>query len=121
MEKHGVLLIDKPQGMTSHDVVGQVRRWLGQKSVGHAGTLDPLATGLLVLLVGKATKISDYLLNGDKEYRVRVRLGCTTDTDDVTGEVLEEKDPSGVSKETLCKPYSPCAGSWSCRFPYSRL
>jgi len=63
MEKHGVLLIDKPSGMTSHDVVGKVRRWLGQKSVGHAGTLDPLATGLLVLLVGKATKISDYLLS----------------------------------------------------------
>jgi tRNA pseudouridine55 synthase len=87
---HGLLLIDKPSGCTSHDVVARVRRALRMKGVGHAGTLDPLASGLLVLLVGEATKISDYILNGDKGYEVTVRLGVVTDTMDVMGEVLSE-------------------------------
>jgi tRNA pseudouridine55 synthase len=88
---NGVLLIDKPSGLTSHDVVHQVRRTLGIRGIGHAGTLDPLASGLLVLLVGEATKISDYLLNGDKGYHVTVRLGVSTDSMDSTGQVLRER------------------------------
>jgi tRNA pseudouridine55 synthase len=87
----GLLLIDKPTGITSHDVVREVRRALGQSSVGHTGTLDPLATGLMVLVLGEATKLSDYLLMSDKSYRVKIRLGMTTDTLDRTGRVLTEK------------------------------
>lgn len=85
---HGLLLVDKPEGMTSHDVVGKVRQALGVKSVGHTGTLDPMASGLMVLLIGEATKLSDYLLNGNKGYQLESRLGQTTDTLDRTGEVI---------------------------------
>ena len=91
MSAHGVLLVDKPSGITSHDVVARVRRWLGIKAVGHAGTLDPMATGLLVLLVGEATKISDYLLRGNKGYQLKLKLGIETDSLDITGEVLQTK------------------------------
>ena len=87
---NGLLLIDKPVGLTSHDVVYRVRRTLGLRGIGHAGTLDPLASGLLILLVGEATKVSDYLLNGDKGYEFRVRLGLKTDSMDITGKVLAE-------------------------------
>jgi tRNA pseudouridine55 synthase len=95
---NGVLLVDKEPGMTSHDVVAKARRALGIRSIGHAGTLDPLASGLLLLLVGEATKISDYLLNGDKSYEVTVRLGLETDSMDITGKILTEtslRDPLG--------------------------
>lgn len=87
----GLLLVNKPSKLTSHDVVARVRRILGTKSVGHAGTLDPLASGLLVLLCGEATKISDYVLSGDKSYRVKVLFGVETDTLDTDGEVLREE------------------------------
>ena len=95
----GILKIHKPKGLTSHDVVGRVRRLIGQKEVGHAGTLDPMAEGLMILLLGQATKISDYILNGDKAYRARVRLGVSTDTWDMDGEVLEEKALSFSAEE----------------------
>jgi tRNA pseudouridine55 synthase len=102
---HGVLLVDKQPGCTSHDVVAQVRRILNTRSVGHAGTLDPLASGLLVVLVGEATKLSDYLLTGDKGYTVTVKLGLETDTDDVDGKVLcthtEFSMPSTVSLDSV--------------------
>lgn len=88
---NGVLLVDKDIGLTSHDVVAKARRLLGMKSIGHAGTLDPMASGLLLLLVGEATKVSDYLLTGDKGYEVTVRLGVRTDSMDITGKVLEQK------------------------------
>ncbi len=88
---HGLLLIDKPKGVTSHDVVGRARRILGIKSIGHAGTLDPLASGLMILLIGEGTKVSDYLLNGNKTYEVKVRLGLKTDSMDITGQVLVER------------------------------
>ncbi|MBY0555238.1 tRNA pseudouridine(55) synthase TruB [bacterium] len=88
---NGLLLINKPQGLTSHDVVSRVRRILHTKEVGHSGTLDPLATGLMVLLIGEATKLSSYVTEGDKSYKVGVKLGVTTDTLDVTGSVLAEK------------------------------
>jgi len=92
MEKniHGLLLIHKPSGITSHDVINQVRRRLHTKEVGHAGTLDPLAEGLMVLLLGEATKMSSYVLEKNKQYEVTLKLGIETDTLDITGKVLKE-------------------------------
>jgi tRNA pseudouridine55 synthase len=87
---HGILLIHKPSGITSHDVINQVRRRLGTKEVGHAGTLDPLAEGLMVLLVGEATKMSNYVLERNKQYEVTLKLGLETDTLDITGKILRE-------------------------------
>lgn len=86
----GLLLLDKPSGPTSHDLVMAVRRGAHEKRVGHAGTLDPLATGLLVICVGAATRLSDYLRDKDKRYRARVRLGQTTTTYDAEGEIVAE-------------------------------
>lgn len=90
-ELEGVLLIDKPPGMTSHDVVDRVRRVLRMKRIGHAGTLDPMATGLLIILVGKATKLSQYLMSLDKEYEGTITLGSTTNTHDAEGEVVSTR------------------------------
>jgi tRNA pseudouridine55 synthase len=84
----GVLLVDKPQGMTSHDIVARMRRVFRMKKIGHAGTLDPMATGLLLILVGKATKVSQYLMSMDKEYTGTVKLGEVTDSQDADGEVV---------------------------------
>ena len=81
----GALIIDKPAGMTSHDVVARVRRILGQRRVGHTGTLDPFATGVLVVLVGRATRLAQFLSGAEKEYEAIIRLGYATDTGDVTG------------------------------------
>lgn len=97
MDTHGLLLLDKPEDLTSHDVVARVRRILRQKTVGHTGTLDPLATGLMVLVLGDATKLSDYLIAEDKSYRVRVRFGVKTDTLDRTGQVLAERSCDGLN------------------------
>lgn len=88
----GLYLINKPGKMTSHDVVAKVRRVLGTREVGHAGTLDPMATGLMIVLVGEATKISDYVLNGNKGYHLKVKLGLETDTLDTDGEILSQQD-----------------------------
>jgi tRNA pseudouridine55 synthase len=87
---HGVLLVDKAPGMTSHDVVAVVRRRLETKKVGHCGTLDPMATGLLIVVVGKATKIQDLLMAEDKEYEGTICLGITTRTQDREGEIISE-------------------------------
>ena len=85
---HGVLVVDKPQGPTSHDVVARVRRALDTRAVGHAGTLDPMATGVLVLAVGEATKLVRWLTADDKTYRATVTLGAETDTLDAEGEIV---------------------------------
>lgn len=87
-EPSGVLLIDKPAGLTSHDVVGRIRRLFGTRRVGHTGTLDPMATGVLVLLVGRAAKAAEYLTAHEKCYEAILRLGLTTDTEDTTGNTL---------------------------------
>lgn len=87
----GILLVDKPQGITSHDVVAKMRRVFHIKKVGHAGTLDPMATGLLLILIGKATKASQYLMSMDKEYVGTVKLGVITDSQDADGEITEER------------------------------
>lgn len=86
--RDGILIIDKPSGLTSHDVVNRVRRAVKIRQVGHAGTLDPLATGVLVVCLGQATRVSEYLLGHDKAYRATIRLGVETKTYDADGEVL---------------------------------
>jgi len=88
----GILLLDKPAGLTSHDVVNRVRRATGERRVGHAGTLDPMATGLLVVLVGPATRLAPYLTAADKTYVARIAFGSETDTDDAEGEVVRTAD-----------------------------
>jgi tRNA pseudouridine55 synthase len=97
----GVLIVNKEAGWTSHDVVAKVRRVLGENKVGHAGTLDPSATGVLPILVGRATRIAEYLIDWDKEYRAVLRLGETTDTQDATGTVLSIIDPREVDEAAL--------------------
>src|SRR5215208_2220109 len=84
----GLLLVDKPAGMTSHDVVQQVRRIYGERSIGHLGTLDPFATGLLVLLLGRATRLATFIETEPKVYEATIRFGSETDTDDATGTVI---------------------------------
>lgn len=97
----GILLVDKPTGWTSHDVVAKVRGHFRLNKVGHGGTLDPMATGLLVLLIGRATKISSTIMDGDKTYSATIQLGRTTTTQDIEGEILKESDPSAVTKEQI--------------------
>ena len=99
---NGILLIDKPEGFTSHDVVAKLRGMVHQKRIGHAGTLDPLATGLLVVLLGSATRASDAASGQDKEYIARLRLGMETDTQDSTGTVLRQCEVN-VSREDVQK------------------
>ena len=100
-EIEGVLLVDKPIGMTSHDVVYRLRRKLQIQRVGHAGTLDPLATGLLIMLVGKATKISQYLMSVDKVYEGEITLGVKTNSQDAEGEVMETRPVPELTEEQL--------------------
>ena len=88
----GVLVIDKPQGLTSHDVVAAARRALGEKRIGHTGTLDPLATGILPLAVGRATRLVRFLTASDKDYDATIRFGATTDSYDVTGNETRRTD-----------------------------
>jgi tRNA pseudouridine55 synthase len=90
-ELEGILLVDKPGDHTSHDVVARLRGKLKMKRIGHAGTLDPMATGLLIILVGKATRVSQYLISLDKEYEGTIELGKVTDTQDADGEMMETR------------------------------
>ena len=91
-EPSGVLIVHKQAGMTSHDVVGKIRRLYGTRRVGHTGTLDPMATGVLVVLIGRAAKASEYLVTDRKTYRAGLRLGIRTDTEDTTGAVLSTSE-----------------------------
>ena len=100
----GILLVDKPQGITSHDVVNRLRRKINMKRIGHAGTLDPMATGLLIMLVGKATKTSQYLISLDKTYEGTIKFGVETDSQDADGQVVAEKPlPEGLNNEVVLK------------------
>jgi len=90
--RDGIILVDKPRGATSHDVVDIIRKRFGYRKVGHAGTLDPMATGLLIILLGRFTKKSDHFLNCDKEYIARLLFGVSTDTGDADGNVKARKD-----------------------------
>jgi tRNA pseudouridine55 synthase len=100
-ELDGVLLVDKPGDHTSHDVVARLRRKLNMKRIGHAGTLDPMATGLMILLIGKATKISQYLISLDKAYEGTIELGKVTDSQDADGEVLETRPVPPLTEEAV--------------------
>src|SRR5450755_4807314 len=87
-QRGGLVVVDKPPGLTSHDVVARVRRLAGTKRVGHAGTLDPMATGVLLVGIGRATRLLGHLALHDKDYLATMRLGVTTSTDDAEGEVV---------------------------------
>ena len=100
-EIEGVLLVDKPIGMTSHDVVYRLRRKLQIQRIGHAGTLDPMATGLLIMLIGKATRISQYLISVDKVYEGEITLGSTTNSQDAEGEVMETRPVPPLTEPEL--------------------
>jgi len=97
----GILIVDKPKGITSHDVVDFVRRRFDIEKAGHAGTLDPAATGVLVILIGKATKLSAKFTGSDKEYEAVMALGKKTDSGDSEGKVLSEKDCRGIEEERI--------------------
>ncbi len=107
----GVLLVNKPPEITSYKVVEKIKRHLGLKKVGHGGTLDPFATGLLVILIGKATKTSRYLLNEDKEYEGVISLGVETDTFDIEGKVLSKKEVAGADDEKIKNIFASFLGS----------
>ncbi|CAN5318968.1 tRNA pseudouridine(55) synthase TruB [soil metagenome] len=106
----GVLLVDKPQGITSHDAVSRTRKTIGPRRVGHAGTLDPMATGLLVLGVNGATRLLTWVVGLDKEYTATIRLGADTNTDDAEGELGELADVSGVTEEAVASGVAALTG-----------
>jgi len=118
----GLLLVDKPAGITSHDVVLQVRRLLGESKIGHSGTLDPMATGLLILLVGAATKKQEAFQRMPKAYSGAALLGIETDTGDLEGQVMAEKPVPALSSEALADRMQAWTGTLSLPAPkYSAI
>lgn len=107
-EPDGVLIVDKHAGVTSHDIVNQIRRLYETKKVGHTGTLDPMATGILVILIGRAAKASEYLTCDRKRYLATLRLGLTTDTEDITGTVLSRSEtiPDGSALQSILPEFT---------------
>ena len=107
LERGGVLAVNKPCGITSHDVVNIVRKIYGTKKVGHTGTLDPMASGVLVILVGRAVKATEYISSSHKKYKATLRLGITTDTEDITGTVLTESNeiPGSDKVKQVCREF----------------
>ena len=121
MSLEGIINIDKPQGITSHDVVNQLRRLSGIRRVGHAGTLDPLATGVLLLCIGRATRLSEYMVGQLKGYEATVRLGQVTDSYDADGEIISEQAIS-VSRSDIIEALDPFRGLIQQRAPiYSAI
>lgn len=112
----GILVLDKPKGKTSRDIVNQVSKILNTKKIGHTGTLDPMATGVLVLCIGKATKLVEVITAYDKEYIAEVTLGLRTDTLDISGNVLEEEDIK-IPKEKIKKVLKNMIGSYEQTVP----
>ena len=108
--KDGIINIYKPAGMTSHDVIYKLRKILGIKKLGHTGTLDPLATGVLPVCIGKATRVCEYLDDDFKKYRCTMVLGIETDTQDVTGEIIRRADVSGIRPEDVYKAFEGFSG-----------
>ena len=107
---HGFLNVDKPAGMTSHDVVARLRRLAGQKRVGHGGTLDPAATGVLPVALGEATRLVNYLVDGRKRYTAVIRLGVVTTTDDAEGAVVSEQPVPDLAQAELQAVLSTITG-----------
>ncbi|MFD4959336.1 tRNA pseudouridine(55) synthase TruB [Microbacterium sp. NPDC058389] len=110
MAAAGILLVDKPQGITSHDVVARARRALGTRKIGHAGTLDPMATGLLVLGVEGATRLLTFVVGLDKTYEATIRLGVSTDTDDADGQTVATVDASSLDSARIAERITPLTG-----------
>lgn len=108
----GVLLVDKAEGMTSHDVVALVRRRLHVRKVGHCGTLDPIATGLLLITVGRGTKVQDLLMSEDKEYAGTFVLGVTTDTQDRQGEVIQQRPVPALNETQIRAAFEKFRGDF---------
>ena len=108
----GVLLVDKAEGMTSHDVVALTRRKLATKKIGHCGTLDPIATGLLLLTVGRGTKVQDLLMSEDKEYAGTFLLGVTTDTQDRQGEVIQQRPVPPLKEDQIRAAFEKFRGDF---------
>ena len=108
----GVLLVDKAEGMTSHDVVALARRQLGTRKIGHCGTLDPIATGLLLLTVGRGTKVQDLLMSEDKEYAGTFALGITTDTQDREGEVIQRRPVPALNEHEIRATFEKFRGDF---------
>lgn len=108
----GVLLVDKGQDMTSHDVVAVARRCLNMKKIGHCGTLDPMATGMLILVLGNGTRLSDLLMSEDKEYVGTLTLGATTSTQDAEGEILEQKPVPELTMEQVTAAFDAFKGDF---------
>lgn len=108
---NGILLLDKPAGMTSHDVVRRVRRVCKTRRVGHTGTLDPMATGVLVVAVGEGTRIVEFLMEGRKSYRATLKLGETTDTQDAEGTIVAQADWSRVTETSVRRVFEGLTGS----------
>src|SRR4051812_27459175 len=108
----GVLLVDKAEGMTSHDVVNIVRRKLDIKKVGHCGTLDPLATGLLLITIGRGTKIQDLLMSEDKSYTGTLTLGATTSTQDRQGEITESRPVPELNEDQIRAAFNKFRGDF---------
>ena len=108
----GVLLVDKAPDMTSHDVVAVARRTVNQKKIGHCGTLDPMATGLLILVMGRGTKISDLLMSEDKEYVGTIKLGEVTSTQDGQGEIIESHEVPEYGEAQICDAFEAFAGDF---------
>lgn len=111
-EIDGVLLVDKAQGMTSHDVVAIARRVLNTKKVGHCGTLDPMATGLLIITVGRGTKIQDLLMSEDKEYYGTLKLGEITNSQDAEGDILETRPVPDISRFDIDEAFAKFRGDF---------
>ena len=109
---NGVLLVDKGEAMTSHDVVAVARKCLGMKKIGHCGTLDPMATGMLILTIGRGTKMQDLLMAEEKEYEGTVTLGSVTSTQDREGEVLEEKEVPELSETEIKAAFENLTGDF---------
>jgi len=111
VHEHGFLVVDKEPGMTSHDVVAIARKALGTRKVGHAGTLDPMATGILVLGFNNGTRLLQYITDGDKCYQATVVLGAATVTDDVEGEVISTADTSAITDGQIIDELSKMRGT----------
>ena len=110
---HGIINVYKEKGFTSHDVVAKLRGIVGQKKIGHTGTLDPDAEGVLPVCLGRATKLCDLLTDKDKVYETVLLLGTVTDTQDVSGEILERRDTSSVTEAMLREKISSFEGGLS--------
>jgi tRNA pseudouridine55 synthase len=106
----GLIVVDKPAGMTSHDVVARIRRLAKTRRVGHGGTLDPMATGVLIIGVNRATRLLTYVIGAGKSYTATIRLGQTTVTDDAEGDVVEERDAGGVADDAVAEAIAALTG-----------